>query len=97
LDAGELVSQGTFELSTFAAGLPDSGPPSCSGCAADGNSVWFTFTYGVAAVGTVATLDTLDSNYDTVLAVFQGSCAALTPLVCNDDTVVDRDRSSPSR
>ncbi len=45
-------------------------------------SAWFTF---VAPSDGLLTLDTLGSNYDTVLTVWQGTRGALTNLAYNDD------------
>jgi len=47
------------------------------------NSVWYSFT---PPVDGVLDVDTLGSNYDTVLAVFQGDCATGVEVACNDDT-----------
>gem|GEM_PF-827023 len=47
-----------------------------------GATVWYRFTAPAAGV---LTIDTFDSDYDTVLAIFTGSRGALTRLVCNDD------------
>lgn len=47
-----------------------------------GASVWYRL---VAPASGQLTLNTFNSNYDTVLAVFTGSRGALTQLVCNDD------------
>lgn len=54
-------------------------------CASTGRGVWYTFTPG--ASGTV-TISTCESDYDTVLAVYTGSCGALTSVAngCNDDS-----------
>jgi hypothetical protein len=48
----------------------------------DSHTVWYRFT--PAMTGTV-TAFTGGSDYDTVMAVFSGSCDALTPVACNDD------------
>jgi hypothetical protein len=45
-------------------------------------SVWYRFT--PASTSTVV-VDTLASDYDTVLTVHSGGCAVLTPVACNDD------------
>ncbi len=43
-------------------------------------SVWFRYT--ASRSGTVSA-NTFGSNYDTVLAVYRGSCGALTPVACS--------------
>jgi hypothetical protein len=45
-------------------------------------SVWYRFT--PASTATVV-VDTLASDYDTVLTVHSGGCGVLTPVACNDD------------
>lgn len=45
-------------------------------------TVWYKFT---APSSGIATVDTYYSTYDTILAVYQGSCDALTMLACSDD------------
>ncbi len=58
--------------------------PSC-GNHSRGKSVWYRFT--APSSGTL-TANTFGSSYDTILAVFTGSCGAFTQLAggCNDDT-----------
>lgn len=46
------------------------------------NGVWYQFT--PAYDGTVV-LDTLGSNYDTILHVYTGTCGSLVSYACNDD------------
>ena len=53
----------------------------CLGTCSKG--VWYTYTPD--CTGT-ATVQTCGSNFDTKLAVFSGSCGALTSLGCNDDS-----------
>lgn len=56
-------------------------PP--SKCGKDGNTtVWFQYT---PTTETTMVLDTLGSNYDTVLSIWKGSKHPLTKLTCNDD------------
>jgi len=65
---------------TVSAGEPTEG----CGAPPNGASAWYRF---VPAGDGLATLDTFGSNYDTVLSVFSGSCAAAGPsIACNDDT-----------
>jgi len=45
-------------------------------------SVWYRFR---ATRNDVLIIDTLGSNYDTILSVHVGSCGALQEIACNDD------------
>ncbi|MGH2535864.1 MAG: kelch repeat-containing protein, partial [Candidatus Promineifilaceae bacterium] len=45
-------------------------------------SVWYQFTPQQSGV---VTIDTVGSSYDTALAVYDGDCASLNQLACNDD------------
>ncbi|MEZ4644008.1 MAG: kelch repeat-containing protein [Chloroflexota bacterium] len=47
-------------------------------------TVWYKFT---APHSGVATIDTYYSTYDTILAVYQGSCDSLAMAACNDDNI----------
>ena len=47
------------------------------------NTVWYVVT---APHDGRFTIDTFGSAYDTVLSVYAGTCDALRPLVCNDDS-----------
>jgi len=66
--------------------LPNEPSPSCSPVPGAGmyNSVWYTVS---PAYNGTAVIDTLGSNYDTILSVYTGACGALTevPSGCNDD------------
>jgi len=53
-------------------------------CTAYSSSVWYRFT--VQADGTTR-ITTEGSDFDTLLAVYQGAPGALTSVACNDDTV----------
>ena len=46
------------------------------------NTVWYSYT---AAAQSTINIDTLGSNYDTVLGVWQGNCGSLINIACNDD------------
>ncbi|MFO1096488.1 MAG: dockerin type I domain-containing protein [Planctomycetaceae bacterium] len=48
------------------------------------NTVWYSFT--PCGSGTV-TLDTFGSNYNTVLAMFTGTCTAAAQVACSDDAI----------
>ena len=59
-------------------------PASASGF----RTAWYRFTAptsGVAVIETVPNAD-YDENYDTILAVYSGTCGALTQISCNDDS-----------
>ena len=53
----------------------------CAGTGAP--DLWYTFT--AANAGTFV-FDTCGSSYDTAIELFDGSCAALNSLICNDDS-----------
>lgn len=46
------------------------------------NSVWYRYT---PASNGMLTVDTFGSSYDTVLSIFQGTCASAAQIACNDD------------
>ena len=71
----------TTELNTSGATVSVTDPASCVGNPTS-NSVWYSFTPAVTSVYGVSTQD---SNYDTVLSIFQGSCQAFTMVACNDN------------
>jgi hypothetical protein len=56
-------------------------PVSCSG-SRDSNTVWYSIT---PSINTVYGVDLTSSDYDTVVSVYTGGCAALAPVVCNDN------------
>ena len=59
-------------------------PALCAGSpSTGGHSAWYKYT---PATNQTLNLDTLTSNYDTILAIFTGSRGALTRLACNDDS-----------
>ncbi len=68
----------------------DSSDPlqSCTigGSSKNARSVWFRYT--PAGSGTVI-INTVDSDYDTVLTAYTGSCAALSPVACDDDGAIN--------
>ena len=73
----------TSTATTIAAVEANAPAPSC-GNQSRGKSVWYRFT--AASNGTLAA-QTYGSNYDTILAAYVGSCSALSPVACNDDSV----------
>lgn len=59
----------------------------CGGDSSEGGhakSVWYVFT---APTDGIVTADTFDSDYDTILSVYTGSCGSFQPVSgdCNDD------------
>jgi hypothetical protein len=56
--------------------------PSCT-ATPNSNTVWYTYT--PPCDGTV-TAETCNSNYDTVLTVYTGSCGDLSQVACDDDS-----------
>jgi hypothetical protein len=75
-----LANGQTFSMSTAAATTDGDGTVSCADNI--GKGVWFTYT---PPVNGAITVNTLGSNFDTVLQVFTGSCGSLTPVACNDN------------
>ncbi|HLG16761.1 MAG TPA: sialidase family protein [Blastocatellia bacterium] len=68
-------------LDTMLATSSPDDPITCSG-GRDSNSVWYSLT---PPVDTVYGVDTVGSDYDTVLSVYAGGCGALTRVACSDD------------
>jgi hypothetical protein len=64
-------------------GATSTGDPT-SACGSSVKGVWYTFT---PSSNSLVTISTCGSGFDTVLAVFTGSCGSLSALVggCNDD------------
>jgi hypothetical protein len=52
-------------------------------CSSLSNGVWFTYIPGVSGV---VTLSTCGSDFDTVVQAYTGTCGALGPIGCNDDS-----------
>lgn len=70
----------TYTLNTASATATGDPTPGCQG--SFGKGVWYSYT--PSAIGNV-TISTCGSSFDTVLAVYTGTCGALTPVACNDD------------
>ncbi len=69
-------TQSTSHASSFGDPLP--------GCVDNfGNGVWYQFTAPIT--GDLLIADTFGSDFDTGLAIYSGTCGALTPVDCNDD------------
>ena len=74
------VTAGTFMFDTSTATQsPEFWPCAGSG----GPDLWYTFT---APNSATVTISTCGSTYDTALEAFDGTCASLVSLVCNDDS-----------
>ena len=67
-------------------GATDSGELPIPNCALyQGNDVWYTAQVPASGILTVETQNA-GSNIDTGLAVYTGSCGALTQIACDDDS-----------
>jgi len=60
----------------------DDPTPSC-GRGQNSNSVWYRYT---PVASGILHVDTQDSNYDTVVAIWTGSAGNLSEVACNDDS-----------
>ncbi len=70
----------TYTLNTTIATATGDPTPGCQ--PSFGKGVWYSFT--PSANGAVR-ISTCGSDFDTVLAVYSGSCGALTAVACNDE------------
>ncbi|OUD14460.1 immunoglobulin domain-containing protein [Thioflexithrix psekupsensis] len=85
LDRATLINNLPFsERINVAAATLETGElkPSCSGDRV-GGSVWYRY---VTFEEREVTLDTIDSDYDTILSVWQGNTHPLSEVACNDDS-----------
>ncbi len=55
---------------------------SCGGTSANALDIWYTFT---PLADSSVTVDTEGSSFDTRLEVYEGDCAALVSIACDDD------------
>ncbi|ESU26470.1 hypothetical protein FLJC2902T_24390 [Flavobacterium limnosediminis JC2902] len=70
-------------------GATNSNPPA-PGCASFlGNDVWYAVTIPASGTLTVETNNDGSGNYDTGMAVYSGTCGALTLIECDDDDSLD--------
>lgn len=73
----------------YATMQPGEPQPSCS-YAPVSASVWYSYTTPASPTTNVLQVQTLDSDFDTVIAVYTGSpLSALTEVACNDETYED--------
>jgi LasA protease len=80
-DAIAITSPFTHSSSTIGA-TTGSDPTHSCGNGSRANSVWYRYN---ATSTRQVVVDTVGSGYNTILAVYSGSCATLTPVTCNDD------------
>jgi uncharacterized delta-60 repeat protein len=78
--AVEMTADTTYFVDTTAATETDDPTPGCA--SSFGRGVWYAFTPSISGV---VTISTCGSGFDTVLAVYTGSCGALTPVNCGED------------
>lgn len=82
----------TDALDTRSATSSSDDPVSCTG-ARDTNSVWYAIS---ASASTAYGIDTISSDYDTVVSVYTGVCGALAPVACSDDFGTPPDKANRS-
>jgi hypothetical protein len=85
ISATEVIGA-SFQETTHTAGAnssPSDPVQECVGTTRKTNSVWYEFA---SAMDVSVTVDTVGSDYDTVLSAYRGTCADLEPLACDDDT-----------
>jgi subtilisin family serine protease len=85
--SAQTVAYGTTAFTTV--GATTDGP---AACVTTGNDVWFRFTACVSGTVTVQTCSL--ASWDTVVAVYSGSCGALTQRACNDDACGTQSRAA---
>ena len=77
------ITEGVTSGSTFGATTS----PVSGTCAFMGSDVWYAYTASCNETATVSFCSGGGAAYfDTVVAVFTGSCATLTEIACNDDS-----------
>jgi uncharacterized repeat protein (TIGR02543 family) len=80
---GALVISGmTYTNAQYTTNATSTGDPVPSCVSGFGNGVWYQFT---PAYNGQVVVDTFGSDFDTGLALYSGSCGALTEVACNDD------------
>ncbi|MCI0589871.1 MAG: hypothetical protein L0323_23905, partial [Planctomycetes bacterium] len=63
-------------------GLPN---PTCAGTSAFNSDVWFTYTASCSGAVTFSMCGAPTPVWDSLLAVYTGTCGTLTSIVCDDD------------
>ena len=84
-DAQPVGSQSLWTAYTVGATTDQGTPEPLAACQGNlfGATVWYSLT---VAVNSSVTLDTVGSDFDTILAVYTGAAGSLTRVTCNDDT-----------
>jgi PKD repeat protein len=78
-----LIAESSFSRTFSTAGFGvETGEPTPSCRSQFGATAWFRFTPATTGRATIATCS---STFDTVLALYSGSCGTWTPVACNDD------------
>ncbi|MGE4197281.1 MAG: M12 family metallo-peptidase, partial [Phycisphaerales bacterium] len=82
---GVPISTGRFGFSNIGATTDPAPVPTA--CGSIGDDIWYTF---LAPCDGMMSIDTCNNaneepGFDTVLAVYTGSCSSLTQVTCNDD------------
>lgn len=60
-------------------------------CGSGDNSIWFSFTPSTSATVSV---ETFESDYDTIVSVWTGTSHPLAEVACNDDYTDDEERTT---
>ncbi|MFN0057934.1 MAG: M12 family metallo-peptidase [Planctomycetota bacterium] len=83
---GNAIEIGPGDYRGATQGATDDGTASC-GSSSSTADVWFLYR---PRISEIATVDTCDSTYDTVLTLYTGGCGtAGTQIFCNDDAPFD--------
>lgn len=72
----------TDVVDTHLAAVEDGDPPHSCTLRTDSNSVWYGFT---PETDGVVLIDTVGSNYDTVVSAYAGNCDRGSEVACNDN------------
>jgi hypothetical protein len=68
-----------YTVNTSFASSTDDPVPLCDSTA--DHSVWYSYT---PTINAPVTVETCDSDFETVVQVYSGDCSSLTPVACND-------------
>ena len=77
-----LIAATPFDNSQDTSSATSTGDPTTSCVNNFGNGVWYRYT---ASTNGTLTIDTINSDYDTVLAIFTSGCGSFVEVACNDD------------
>jgi Subtilase family len=93
LCANATVLSGCGSVTAFSnVGAGTDGPAACGSI---GRDIWYRLTAGASGLYTADTCT--NTNYDSVVVVYTGSCGALTLVACNDDSTACGAGSNSSR